>query len=371
MAKDKKSSKGRKVRVDFRKNRTQPARDKSWTRQFREHGFENSDAVLRQPHKPKGDLSRKRTIIEDAVPEGLDLRDGVVAAMRGLIADVDADGQRWPCTVRRVLRTRLIEQRHPVTVGDRVQFYPASGEGSERSGVIYNVYERHSRLTRRAGDRVHVIAANVDQVLVVASAAQPALKSHLVDRYLVAAHAGNIHPVICINKIDLPHKQDLDDVAAMYRRIGYTVVLTSVIDGAGLDELRSLLAGRTTVVVGQSGVGKSSLLNGLQPGLGLQTAAVSETNEKGRHTTTVATLLPLDFGGYVVDTPGVRSYEMADISRGEYELHLVEFVEHVQHCKFPDCTHIHEDGCAVLQAVEDGRIDPRRYESYVHLYQGD
>lgn len=372
MAKKKKQKKGRKLRVLFRKNRTQPARDKSWTRQFRAHGFENADPIQRQSLKPKGDMSRKRTIIEDAQPEGLDLRDGVVIAMRGLIAVVDDGKEVWPCTVRGVLRTRLIEQRHPVAVGDHVQFHVASGEqGVERSGVVHNVYQRDSQLNRRVGDRVHVIAANVSQVLVVASVAQPPLKCNLIDRYLVAAHAGNIRPLICINKIDLPCHEDLDGVTAMYRRVGYDVVLTSIMSRSGLDELRVLLADQTTVVVGQSGVGKSSLLNGIQPGLQLQTASVSVATSKGRHTTTVTTLLKLDGGGYVVDTPGVRSYELAEVTSAEYELHFVEFVEHVQHCKFPDCTHIHEEDCAVQRAVQAGDIDPRRYESYVRMFQGE
>ncbi|MCH8878736.1 MAG: ribosome small subunit-dependent GTPase A [Planctomycetes bacterium] len=368
----KKKKKGKKVRVAFRRNRTQPARDKSWTRQFNEHGFENTDTVNRESLIPKGDMSRKRTIIEDEDTSELNLREGRAIAMRGLIVEVD-DGERvWPCTVRRILRTRLIDERHPVAVGDIVQFMiSAEASGADQAGVIYSVYARTSQLTRRSGERVHVIAANVDQVLIVASADEPPLKPQLIDRYLVAAHAGDITPLICINKIDLGDDEEIASVAEMYCKIGYRVILASAATGEGIDALKTALAGKETVVAGQSGVGKSTLLNVMQPGLQLATAEVSQSNFKGKHTTTTAQLLKLAFGGYVVDTPGIRSYDLAVVPKNEFELHFVEFVAHVPHCRFPDCTHIHEGECAIKQAVEDELIDPRRYESYCRLYEED
>ena len=367
-----KKKKGKKVRVAFRRNRTQPARDKSWTRQFNEHGFEDTDTVKRESLIPKGDMSRKRTIIEDQDTSHLNLREGRAIATRGLIVDVD-DGERvWPCTVRRILRTRLIDERHPVAVGDVVQFMiSAVTPNADQAGVIYSVYARTSQLTRQSGERIHVIAANVDQVLIVASADEPPLKPQLIDRYLVAAHAGNITPLICINKIDLADDENLASVAAMYRGIGYQVILASAATGEGIDALKAALAGKETVVAGQSGVGKSTLLNVVQPGLQLATAEVSQSSSKGKHTTTTAQLLRLAFGGYVVDTPGVRSYDLAVVPKNEFELHFVEFVEHVPRCRFPDCTHIHEGECAIKQAIKDGLIDPRRYESYRRLYEED
>lgn len=368
----KKKKKGKKVRVAFRRNRTQPARDKSWTRQFNEHGFENTDTVNRESLIPKGDMSRKRTIIEDEDTSDLNLREGRAIAMRGLIVEVD-DGERvWPCTVRRILRTRLIDERHPVAVGDIVQFMiSAEASGADQAGVIYSVYARTSQLTRRSGERIHVIAANVDQVLIVASADEPPLKPQLIDRYLVAAHAGDITPLICINKIDLGDDEEIVSVGEMYCKIGYRVILASAATGEGIDALKTALAGKETVVAGQSGVGKSTLLNAMQPGLQLATAEVSQSNFKGKHTTTTAQLLKLAFGGYVVDTPGVRSYDLAVVPKNEFELHFVEFVAHVPHCRFPDCSHIHEGECAIKQAVEDELIDPRRYESYCRLYGED
>ncbi len=370
MAKKKAKKKGKKVRVEFRRNRAQPARDKSWTRQFHEHGFENVDTISRQSVMPKGDLSRKRTVIEDEDPSDKELRDGKVIATRGLIVEVDHGDRVWPCTVRRILRTRLIEHRHPVAVGDVVQFMiTADQDQVERAGVIYNVYERSSQLTRRYGDRVHVIAANVDQVLIVSSTEQPPLKPHLIDRYVVAAHAGNVAPIICINKTDLKHSEEIERVAQTYDRIGYQVIFTSTVTARGIDELKECLANRETVLAGQSGVGKSSILNAIQPGLALATCEVSQTTAKGKHTTAATQLLKLELGGYVVDTPGVRAYDLAVVPKNEYELHFIEFAAHVPCCKFPDCSHIHEEECAVKRAVDEGLIDPRRYDSYCRLYQ--
>lgn len=389
---------GRKVRVDFRQNRAQPGRSDDWTRRYQAADEHLVDEQTVESVRAKGALSRKRTILVDEheapiIDESL-WRPGVVTAIHGPVCRVDdGRGGRWDCTVRRVLKSLLIAQRNAVAVGDRVWFAEvarpddAAGAGV---GVVERVEPRRGTLTRgarvghdarRGGHRRgHVIAANVDQLLIVTSAAQPRFKPHLVDRYLVAAARGNLRPIVCINKCDLVDEAidyedaeyeraghalvTVDELLDEFRRLGYACLRTSATRGEGLDELRRELTGKVTVLSGQSGVGKSSLLNAIQPGLELSVGEVSAENEKGRHTTTHATLLPLDFGGYVVDTPGIRSFDLWDLAPGELEACFVEFVAHVPHCRFRDCHHRDEEGCAVVAAVEAGQISDRRYDSY-------
>ena len=324
----------------------------------------------------KGDLSRRRTIVvsdkEDALREGR--RRGTVVAVRGLYAEVDDGGRVWPCTVRRVLRTRLIEERHPVTVGDHVRFLIESDGGKTgQEGVIEVVEPRRGELRRHVGRRVHTIVANVDQAVIVSSVEQPPPKPHLIDRYIVSALAGGITPVICMNKLDLCEPGSARtatlELLDRYARLDYETLCTSAVTGDGIQALEGVLADRESVIAGQSGVGKSSLLNRVQPGLELKTGDVIEQISKGRHTTSTATLIPLQIGGYVVDTPGIRSFDLSMVGRHELEAYFVEFLTYVPDCKFPDCTHTHEENCAVKQAVEQGTIHPQRYESYVRLFE--
>ena len=356
----------------FRQNRAKPARKKDWTKEARQAEGHEVDAEQSENIAARGALSRQRTITihddPEMPPPGLSR--GIVIAMRGLYADVD-DGERtWSCTIRRVLRTRLIEERHPVTVGDRVGFQvESSGDVDAREGVIEFVEARRGELRRRSGRRVHTIVSNVDYAIIVSSAAQPKPKPHLIDRYLVAAHAGEMTPVICMNKVDLDHDRGTVAILDRYNRLGYVTLATSAVTGQGIDALGNVLKGKASVIVGQSGVGKSSMLNVVQPGLRLRTGDIMEHVNKGRHITTTATMIRLEIGGYVVDTPGIRSFDLSTIARNEYEMYFPELAEHVPNCKFPDCTHTHEDGCAIKRAVESGGIHPERYESYVRLFE--
>lgn len=369
----KRSAGSRKIRVDFRANRAKPAREKDWTRQAREAGEEELDTLGTERVSGKGDLSRKRTIIagdaDQAVPGEQGMRDGTVVTVYGAVAQVD-DGKRvWPCSIRRVLRTRSIRARNVVTVGDRVQFTVLGDrQGVEAEGVIESVKPRRGELKRVVGHREHTVVANVDQAVIVTSAGAPKPKPHLVDRYIVSALHGGIEPVICLNKIDQATPETVEPFVSLYRRLGYKTLATSALTKEGMDKLGEVLAGKASVVAGQSGVGKSSLLNALQPGLNLSIGKVVEDTLKGRHTTARATLLKLDLGGYVVDTPGVKAFDLSCVPAGEFEEHFVEFVDRVPHCKYPNCTHIREDHCAIRGAVERGLIHPDRYESYVRLF---
>lgn len=363
---------GKKVRVALRRNRNKPRRNKDWTDKA---GNDESQDIVSGGHenvRGKGEHSRHRTIIvrDELETRAENLQNGTVVAMRGLFVEVD-DGERiWNCTVRRILRTRLIEERHPVTIGDHVHFsLDESADENEREGVIEAVQPRSGQLRRRAGKRIHVIAANVDQALIVSAAAEPAPKPNLIDRYIISALAGDMTPVICINKVDLDDDGYAGELLDRYAALGYATLATSAVTGMGKDELIECCRAKATVIAGQSGVGKSSLLNMIQPGLALRVGKVGHQNQKGRHTTTTAELIRLDVGGYVVDTPGIRSFDLTIVPRHQYEALFVEFIEHVAHCKYPDCTHIHEDDCALMDAVDAGHVHPDRYRSYVQIFE--
>ena len=363
---------GKKVRVAFRANRQTGGRDHTWTRQWEEHGFDEIDPAAGESVRAKGSQSRKRTVVEQAdgqIGRGSETtRDGTVVAMRGLIADVDDGTSTWPCTIRRVLRTQRIDERGAITVGDRVRFTCVSEKESvERQGVIESIRPRRGVLRRIVGKKVHTIAANVDQALIVSAADMPAPKPHLIDRYLVAALEGELMPVVVINKADLDAEGVGAAIVRRYSDLGYPSLLVSAETGDGIDGLRKRLADRTSVLVGQSGVGKSALLNAVEPGLRCRTGKISEALGKGRHTTTTARFLPLKNGGFVVDTPGIRTLALPPMKLGEIEAYFVEFVDRLRDCRYPNCAHVKEDDCAIRAAVEAGEIHRDRYNSYLRM----
>ncbi|MFO1092459.1 MAG: ribosome small subunit-dependent GTPase A [Planctomycetaceae bacterium] len=368
----------RKIRVAFSKNRKNRARAQDLTREVLRDLEPIEDASTSERISGKGALSRRRTIIaaEDQ-RSGTALIDvdrsqcvpaRVLYSIGANRCRVRTDsGDERECTVRRVVRTLDRSARNAVVPGDHVLMRPLDAQ----TGVIERVEPRHGVLSRHAGRKEHIIAANVDQAVIVVSAAEPPLKPGVVDRFIVSAERGGIRPVIVINKLDLVAPTDLQPVAGMYAQLGYDVVLVSALEGAGIGRLRALLRGRQSVVSGQSGVGKSSLLNAMAPHLERPTSGVSIDSGKGRHTTRVAEMLPLECGGWVIDTPGIRQLDLWDVIPEEVEGYFREFRPFVAGCKFPDCWHLHEAGCAVRTAVADGRIHPMRYASYVRIITGD
>jgi ribosome biogenesis GTPase len=288
--------------------------------------------------------------------------------VHGLASAVQApDGRIFQCSTRGVLKSLSTDLRHVVVAGDQIIFTQSGPE----EGVIERVEPRRSVVCRTSRNRQHVLVSNVDQLLIVTSAAEPGLKPNLIDRLLVEAERMQIPPVICINKIDLIDPADLQPLAGVFGQMGYEVLLLSATKGIGVDRLRRLVKGKESVVAGQSGVGKSSLLNAIEPGLELKVGRVSSENEKGRHTTTVAKLIPLEAGGYVVDTPGIRQFQLWDVVPEEVAGYYRDLRPYVSQCRFANCTHQHEADCAVKDAVADGRLDVRRYESFCHLFAGD
>lgn len=378
--------KQRKIRAELRKNRTERARRKDWTKFWdTEQGGEEQLLLDAQERLTgKGELSRRRTVRAEALGQELQdptlpvvlevdekvCRPGRVLGVHGLWSEVqDETGRIYRCTTRRLLKTLQTEQRHVLAVGDHVKFRPINEAAGQ--GVIERVEPRRGILSRSAHGRQQIIVANVEQVLIVVSAAEPPLKPNLIDRMLIAAEKGQIRPIICINKIDLVDPALLQPLVGLYSQMGYQVLLLSAETGWGLERLRRVLKDRQSVVAGQSGVGKSSLLNAVDPRLQLRVGPVSPDTHKGRHTTTTARLIPLAFGGYVVDTPGIRQFELWDVAPNEVANYFRDFRPYINLCRFPDCTHTHEVDCAIKNAVADGRLDSRRYESYCRILAGE
>ncbi len=275
------------------------------------------------------------------------------------------------------LRGRLKRDRMATdiaVIGDEVELSLIS----PTSGAVEAVRPRRSKLARRAaGNRgaykEDVLVANLDQVMLTFACDQPAFSPRMLDRYLVICEEGGLEPLILATKVDLVGAAAARALFAPYERIGYTVLYLSTHSGEGLEALRERLAGRISVVTGKSGVGKSSLLNALDPNLELTTRAISTTLNKGRHTTTVAQLLPLPLpgGGYVADTPGIREIGLWHIAPDELAWCYRELRPFLDDCYFAGCTHIHEPNCAVRAAVDNGQVDPQRYDSYVRLRRSE
>ncbi|HWE36443.1 MAG TPA: ribosome small subunit-dependent GTPase A [Isosphaeraceae bacterium] len=375
-------AKKKKVRVALKKNRQKRTRDNDLTRQYdRGELGKKGEPAAGERVRAKGELSRHRTVMQEVGESGandaedpsanlaVDLsecRTGRVIKIHGHDSVVETDDRRrFRCAVRRLLKTLAIDGRNVVAVGDRVWFRPGGGD----EGLIEKVEARKGVVTRGYRHREHVLVSNVDQILIVSALEAPGLKLPLVDRYLISAEKGGVRPIIVLNKADLVDLADYQWVIGLYTQLGYEVLPTSAADGRGVERLRAVLARGSTAFSGQSGVGKSSLLNAIQPGLNLRVREVSDWTSKGKHTTTLAELIRLDSGGYVVDTPGLRQFELWDVEPGELEGYFVEFRPFIPLCRFPDCSHTHESGCAVKDAVHFGMIHEGRYESYVKLYE--
>ncbi len=294
----------------------------------------------------------------------------IVRTQSGFFTVESDEGRQWVCR----LRGRLKRGRRSgdiAALGDRVEFSPLDAE----TGIIEAVLPRERALVRMAptprGAYQQVIIANPDQVIFVFACEQPRPRLGMLDRFLVIAEKQGIPAAIVANKVDLTGEAQARALFGLYPPLGYRVLYTSVPQRLGLEALRALLSGRISALAGPSGVGKSSLLNAIQPGLGLAVSHVSEATQKGRHTTVVRALFPLEGGGYVADTPGIKSLGLWDIEPEELDGYFPEMRDLVPQCAYNDCRHLDEPGCAVRTALEAGKIAPSRYRSYVRMRLGD
>jgi ribosome biogenesis GTPase len=279
-------------------------------------------------------------------------------------------------TLRCTLRGRLKKSRVPsdiATIGDTVRITPTV----KNEGVVEEVLPRRSKLARRAAGvkgtwKEDVLVANLDQMVAVFAVASPDPNLRLLDRYLVNAEINELQALIVANKCDLLPRGQAEALFAPYCRIGYRVLFTSVKHQTGIDELREQLVGKISAFSGPSGVGKSSLLNAIQPGLALRTGEISTAGAnvgKGRHTTVAPELIPLSDGGFVADTPGIRELGLWQVPPEQLDWGFREFRQHLDDCYYQPCSHLHEPDCAVRRAVSQGEIDTARYDSYVRLYE--
>lgn len=282
------------------------------------------------------------------------------------------EGNDINCKIKGNFRLKGIRTTNPIAVGDNVTILP----NADGTAFITAIDERKNYIIRRSSNlskEAHIIATNVDQALLIVTLAHPITSTTFVDRFLATAEAYRIPATIVVNKIDLlcdeEDKEYLEAWSYLYRSIGYSVIEISAQTGDGIEHLQQILKNKITLLSGNSGVGKSTIINRIIPSLNLKTAEISTTHDTGMHTTTFSEMFPLPNGGYLIDTPGVKGFGTIDFDRHEVAHFFPEIFEIAKECRFGDCTHTHEPGCAVLQALEESQISQSRYNSYLSILE--
>jgi len=280
------------------------------------------------------------------------------------------EGTIIECVLRGKMREKGVQTTNPVAVGDNVMIDPGS---DSKSGIITGVLERKNYILRKASNlskQSQIIAANLDQLLLMVTIILPQTPVEFIDRVLVTAEAYRIHARIIFNKTDLYGESELEKMEyliSVYTRIGYDCIRLSLKDGTGLDEITNVMKDRISLISGNSGVGKTTLLNILNPELHLKTAEISDYHKQGKHITTFPEMHPVPFGGFAIDTPGIRGFGVVDMERNEIYHFFPEIFKAAKKCRFYNCLHLDEPGCAVRQAVEQGEVNSLRYRSYLSI----
>lgn len=300
---------------------------------------------------------------------------GIVTKSTGSWYQVQTpDGKRYDCRIKGKFRIKGLTTTNPVAVGDNVDF---DLELDQDQGIITKLFDRRNYIIRKSinlSKQAQIIAANLDQAFLVVTLASPRTSLGFIDRFLVTAEAYSIPAALVFNKLDMFSEEGLEilaDYKAVYENIGYPCYSVSALEGTNIPQLKELLKDKITLFSGHSGVGKSSLMNAILPDLQLRTTEVSDWSDKGMHTTTFAEMYDLPGGGNIIDTPGIRELGVIDIEQQELSHFFPEMRERMHDCRFNNCRHINEPGCAVLQALEEGEIEPSRYESYLSIYHGN
>lgn len=286
------------------------------------------------------------------------------------------DGEMYRARIRGRFRLDGIQSTNPVAVGDKVMMKMEEGN-KEVQAVIVGIEDRENYIVRRSvnlSHQKHIIASNIDLAFLLVTVAGPVTTPTFIDRFLVTAEAYRIKTILLFNKIDTYDQDQIDEMlflSAMYKEIGYTCIEISAATGKNIDKVKELMLGKTSLFSGHSGVGKSTLINALQPGLDLKTSDISSIHKQGQHTTTFAEMHDLDFGAQIIDTPGIRGFGVVEMEREEIGDYFPEFFAMKQHCRFHNCLHLKEPQCAVKDALEEGTLFWSRYNSYVQLVEGD
>lgn len=297
--------------------------------------------------------------------------EGIVTSATGSWYEVATERGTLNCRIRGRLRLKGVRSTNPVVVGDRVVVEP-DGDSS----VIVEIVPRRNYVIRRASNlskESHIIAANIDHALLIVTLHSPTTPKEFVDRFLITCEAYKVPVSIVLGKADTLTEEwaaEAEEFTAIYEDAGYEVLRISSTTGEGVEHIRAMLRGRTTLVAGNSGVGKSTLIGSIDPTLDIRTGEISDSHQQGKHTTTFSTMYPLE-GGYIIDTPGIKGFGLIDIDDKELCRYFPEMMRLAPECRFYNCTHTHEPGCAVTEAVKEGRVAWSRYESYLKILDED